>query len=76
MDHAVESLAGSSSKTNAADDDAADIQSPVAGNSPQVTSDVPSVHIDIQIHIDSSASTDQVDQMFRSMAEHLYGRRE
>lgn len=34
----------------------------------------PSVHIDVQIHIDSSATTEQIDQIFASMARHLYGR--
>jgi Family of unknown function (DUF5343) len=33
----------------------------------------PSVHIDVQIHISPEASTDQIDQIFRSMAKHLYG---
>jgi hypothetical protein len=33
----------------------------------------PSVHIDIQIHISPEASTDQIDQIFKSMAKHLYG---
>ena len=32
----------------------------------------PSVHIDVQIHIDSSASPEQIDQIFASMARHLY----
>jgi hypothetical protein len=32
----------------------------------------PSVHIDIQIHIDSTASLDQIDQIFASMARHIY----
>ncbi len=32
----------------------------------------PSLHIDIQIHISSDASFDQVDQIFASMAKHLY----
>ena len=36
----------------------------------------PSVHIDVQIHIASEASTDQIDQIFKSMAKHLYGVRE
>ncbi len=36
----------------------------------------PSVHIDIQIHIDSSATADQIDQIFRNMARHLYGRKD
>ncbi len=33
----------------------------------------PSVHIDIQIHISPEASTDQIDQIFKSMSKHLYG---
>jgi len=36
----------------------------------------PSVHIDIQIHISPEASTDQIDQIFKSMAKHLYGPRD
>ena len=34
----------------------------------------PSLHINIQIHIDSSATSDQIDQIFSSMARHLYMR--
>ena len=34
----------------------------------------PSVHIDIQIHIDSTATTEQIDQIFASMSKHLYRR--
>lgn len=36
----------------------------------------PSLHIDIQIHIDSAATSEQIDQIFASMARHLYGRKE
>jgi hypothetical protein len=36
----------------------------------------PSVHIDIQIHISPEASIDQIDQIFKSMAKHLYGAKE
>jgi hypothetical protein len=36
----------------------------------------PSVHIDIQIHIAPEASVDQIDQIFKSMAKHLYGARD
>jgi len=32
----------------------------------------PSLHIDVQIHIDSNASSGQIDQIFASMAKHLY----
>ena len=34
----------------------------------------PSVHINVQIHIDSTASPEQIDQIFASMARHLYGK--
>lgn len=33
----------------------------------------PTLHIDIQIHISPEASADQIDQVFASMAKHLYG---
>ena len=35
---------------------------------------LPELHVDIQIHIDSTASPEQIDQIFASMARHLYGR--
>ena len=41
---------------------------------PQPTVNQPALHIDIQIHVDSSASAEQIDQVFASMAKHLYGR--
>jgi Family of unknown function (DUF5343) len=34
----------------------------------------PAVHIDINIHIDSSSSPEQIDQILASMARRLYGR--
>ena len=34
----------------------------------------PSLHIDINIHIDSAADAEQIDQIFASMGKHLYGR--
>jgi hypothetical protein len=40
------------------------------------TNHSPSVHIDIQIHISPEASVDQIEQIFKSMAKHLYGTRE
>ena len=33
----------------------------------------PALNINVQIHISSDASSDQIDQIFKSMAEHLYG---
>ena len=35
----------------------------------------PEVNISLQIHIDPSASAEQIDQIFESMAVHLYGGR-
>lgn len=32
----------------------------------------PNIHLDIQIHIPATASPDQIDQIFASMAKHLY----
>ena len=32
----------------------------------------PDLHIDIQVHIDPTSSAEQIDQIFASMAKHLY----
>jgi uncharacterized protein DUF5343 len=47
------------------------------GATPAITpraASAPDVHIDIQIHIPATATNDQIDQIFASMATHLYGR--
>lgn len=44
-----------------------DVRRPEAPQGPQL-------HIDIQIHISPDASPDQIDQIFASMAKHLYRR--
>jgi hypothetical protein len=36
------------------------------------TTQKPSLHIDIQVHISADASPEQIDQIFSSMAKHLY----
>lgn len=41
-----------------------------AGSTPTA----PSLHIDVQVHISSEASAEQIDQIFASMARHLYGK--
>ena len=46
------------------------------GQTPQSDGVNPEVHIDVQIHIDSTASADQINQIFASMARHLYQREE
>ena len=38
-----------------------------------VESKRPALHIDIQVHIDPTSSAEQIDQIFASMAKHLYG---
>ncbi len=34
--------------------------------------DSPALHINIQVHISSDAAPDQIDQIFKSMAKHIY----
>lgn len=38
------------------------------------TTAAPSLHIDIQIHIASDATLEQIEKIFESMAKHLYGK--
>lgn len=54
----------------------ADGQPPAGAVAPSVSGRhlTPSVHIDIQVHIDPAATAEQIDQIFASMARHLYGR--
>ena len=52
---------------------APEVLSPVP-TSKEVASVEPAVHINVQIHIDSSAAPEQIDRIFASMARHLYGR--
>jgi hypothetical protein len=52
-----------------------EVPSPVPSTPLQrVSSNVPSLHIDIQIHIDSDATPEQIDKIFESMAKHLYNK--
>jgi hypothetical protein len=39
---------------------------------PTSTPSTPGIHIDLQIHISPDASMDQIDQVFASMAKHIY----
>lgn len=38
-------------------------------------SKIPSMNINLQIHISADASTDQIDKIFESMAKHIYNRK-
>ena len=42
--------------------------------SPAKSNGGPTVHLDIQIHIPADATPDQIDQIFSSMARHLYAK--
>lgn len=51
---------------------------PIANTGPEVapsrpTHAAPTVHIDIQVHISAEAGADQIENIFKSMAKHLYG---
>jgi hypothetical protein len=37
-------------------------------------SETPELHINLQIHISSDSSADQIDQIFASMSKHIYRR--
>jgi hypothetical protein len=57
--------------------DSGTMHTPIASGRPKLQqtmpeSGAPSVHIDIQIHIAPEANSDQIDQIFASMAKHLY----
>jgi hypothetical protein len=47
-----------------------------AGSSGHTDYPIPSVHIDVNIHIDASATAEQIEKIFSSMAIYLYGRKE
>ena len=52
-----------------------DTYTAVGGNGKaSVETNRPDLHIDIQVHIDATASAEQIDFIFASMAKHLYGR--
>jgi len=57
--------------------EASTLHSPATKHPPSPPTDPvsmpPTVHIDLQIHISPEASVDQIDQVFASMAKHLYG---
>ena len=46
---------------------------PLQSNSGGSSDRTPTIHIDVQIHISADAKPEQIDQIFASMAKHLYG---
>ena len=55
-----------------AEDSEASNSPPAAGIAAPSQQAPPSLHVDIQVHISPDATTDQIDQIFASMAKHLY----
>lgn len=51
-----------------------DVKPLTTGASSQASPNSPALHLDVQVHIDASASPEQIEQIFASMARHLYGR--
>lgn len=55
------------------------LHAPIAGHTenamtaPTHNKPSPSIHIDLQIHVSPESSAAQIDQIFKSMAKHLYG---
>ncbi|BCA58826.1 DUF5343 domain-containing protein [Sphingomonas sp. HMP6] len=50
------------------------LHAPVEGKHPtNARGTAPNLHIDVQVHISADASVEQIDQIFASMAKHLYG---
>ena len=58
---------------NATDRGAAKI-APHEDNEKDGNDEAPSVHINLQIHVSSDATPDQIDKIFESMATHIYRR--
>lgn len=58
----------------AGDSGAQGAEAPAQQSVPPTRRPQPSVHIDIQVHIDPAATAEQIDQIFASMARHLYDR--
>ena len=61
-------------RTAGDDDNLAEKDALAAGGTRPLAADFPELHVDIQVHIDPAATTEQIDQIFASMARHLYGR--
>ncbi len=47
---------------------------PINGLNTGVTTSIPGININLQIHISADASPDQIDKIFESMAKHIYKR--
>jgi len=63
--------AANATKTTKATKASASTPKPAPEETPR-RKDAPSLNINVQVHISSDASPDQIDQIFKSMAEHLY----
>ena len=52
----------------------ADSTAPLVAPPQHIESPTPTLHIDFQVHIAADAPPEQIDQIFESMAKHLYGK--
>ena len=51
-----------------------DTGAPLVAPPASIESPTPTLHIDFQVHIAADAPPEQIDQIFESMAKHLYGK--
>ena len=51
----------------------AKVSEPLVAPPQNIESPTPTLHIDFQVHIAADAPPEQIDQIFASMAKHLYG---
>lgn len=51
-----------------------DARVPLVAPPKSIESPTPTLHIDFQVHIAADAPPEQIDQIFESMAKHLYGK--
>ena len=68
---ATENGANSGAKGNAV---LANPDAPLVAQPQNIESPTPTLHIDFQVHIAADAPPEQIDQIFESMAKHLYGK--
>lgn len=76
IEHVLEETVTEGEEAPAASEDSSPIgvDLPSAPSTRSEMSQGPSLHIDVQVHIDSSATSDQIEQIFASMAKHLYSK--
>lgn len=78
VEHALETLSkrqpkvGTSNPPHQIENEHAQMETLVSNPPLKQAPDTPSVHIDIQIHIDANAKPEQIEKIFECMAKYLY----